>query len=72
MQLQKGKWERSEMADASLHENPPASAFYLPALGLIPQVLPISEHNALSSLRVRAVANESVVFQTTGFDQSFL
>ena len=33
---EQGRWEQSEMMDASFHENLPASAVYLPSLGLTP------------------------------------
>ena len=63
MLLQKGKWERSETMHASVHEDLPASAFYLPSLVLIlkdgwcPSMVP------WVLCRVRAGSNGAEVFK---------
>lgn len=72
LRLQKGRWEKSETIEASLHENLPAPSFYLLSMGLISQVQPVSKPSALSSLQGKGVSNRSVGFQTTDFDQSIL
>lgn len=55
------------MMDASFHENLPASAVYLPSLGLTPQVLPIFNHHALSLLQGKGNSRQLSGFSKNRF-----